>query len=217
MKSLKLLLRKILGKSLLFYEEMETVLSEVESILNSRLLFYSSEDDLHETLTPFHLIYGRNILLNQSTLFSDEMNAIQVSKRHLHLCKIIKDYWKRFSNTYLNELCQHHLNRKSKHSIVKSTTAGDVVLIRDDNIIPRCHWRMGRIEELIPGRDGLIRGVKLKAVSKTGISTSCYRPVQKIIPFEIVDDIDCNETIEHDDTKNYVNNDGSLAERRELR
>ena len=92
MKSLKLLLLKILGKSLLFYEEMETALSEAESILNSRPLFYSSEDDLHETLTPFHLIYRRNILLNQRTLFSDEMNASQVSKRHLHLCKIIKDY-----------------------------------------------------------------------------------------------------------------------------
>ena len=104
MKSLKLLLLKILGKSLLFYEEMETALSEVESILNSRPLFYSSEDDLHETLTPFHLIYRRNILLNQRTLFSDEMNASQVSKRHLHLCKIIKEYCKRFSNTYLNEL-----------------------------------------------------------------------------------------------------------------
>ena len=145
------------------------------------------------------------------------MNTSRVSKRHLYLCKIIKDYWKRFSNTYLNELRQHHLYRKSKYSNVKSPAAGDVVLIRDDNIIPRCQWRMGRIEELIPGRDGLIRGVKLKAMSKTGISTTCYRPVQKIIPFDIVDDTDCNETIEHDDTKNCVNNDGSLAERPELR
>ena len=56
MKSVKLPLRKILGKSLLFYEEMETVLDEVESILNPRPLFYLSEDDLHETLTPFHLV-----------------------------------------------------------------------------------------------------------------------------------------------------------------
>ena len=61
---------------------------------------------------------------------------------------------------------------------------------------------MGRIEELIPERDGLIRGVKLKVISKTGISTTCYRPVHKIIPFEIVDDTDCTEAIEHDDTKN---------------
>ena len=76
---------------------------------------------------------------------------------------------------------------------------------------------MGRIEELIPGRDGLIRGAKLKAMPKTGISTTCYRPLQKIIPFETVDDTDCNETIKHDDTKKCVNNDGTLAERHELR
>ena len=129
------------------------------------------------------------------------MNASQVLKRHIHLCKIIKDYWRRFSNTYLNELFQHHLYRKSNHSNVKSSAAGDLVLIRDDNIIPRCQWQMGRIEELIPGQNGLIRGVKLKVVSKTEISTTCDRPVQKIIPFEIVGDTDCNETIEHDDTR----------------
>ena len=165
MKSVKLPLRKILGKSL-FYEEMETAFCEVESTLNLRPLFYSSEDDLHETLTPFHLVYGRNTLLNQRTLFSDEMNASQISKCHLHLCETIKDYWKRFSNSYLNELRQHHLYRKSKHSNIKSPTAGDVALTRDENIIPRCHWRMGRIQELIPAPDGLIRGVKLKAMPK---------------------------------------------------
>ena len=55
MKSVKLPSRKILGKSL-FYEEMETVLDEIESILNSRPLFYLSEDDINETLTSFHLV-----------------------------------------------------------------------------------------------------------------------------------------------------------------
>ena len=34
---------------------------------------------------------------------------------------------------------------------------------------------MGRIEELIPGQDGLIRGVKLKVMSKTGISATCRK------------------------------------------
>ena len=41
--------------------------------------------------------------------------------------------------------------------------------------------------------------------------------MQKIIPFEVVDDTDCHETIGRDDTKNGVNNDGSLAKRHELR
>ena len=76
---------------------------------------------------------------------------------------------------------------------------------------------MGRVEELIPGWDRLIRGVTLIVMSKTGILATCYRPVQKTIPFEIADDTDCHETIGHDDTKNGVNNDGSLAERHELR
>ena len=45
-------------------------------------------------------------------------------------------------------------------------------------------------------------------MSKAGILATCYRLVQKIIPFEIVDDIDFHETIGHDDTKNGVNNMG---------
>ena len=33
---------------------------------------------------------------------------------------------------------------------------------------PRGIWRLGRIEELIPGADGKIRGVCVKVVSKGG-------------------------------------------------
>ena len=61
---------------------------------------------------------------------------------------------------------------------------------------------MSRTEELIPGQEGLVRGVRLKAMSKTEKSTTCYRPVQEIILSKIVNNSeDCNETIEHDDTK----------------
>ena len=44
---------------------------------------------------------------------------------------------------------------------------------------------MGWIEELTPGWDSLIRGVKLKVMSKTGISTTCYRPVQKFVTYRL--------------------------------
>ena len=55
-RSFKLPLRKILGKSLLTYEEIETILCEIECVINSRPLIYVSEDDLQNALTPFHLI-----------------------------------------------------------------------------------------------------------------------------------------------------------------
>ena len=54
-------LKKVLGKSFLCYEELETFLCDVEAVTNSRPLVYVSEEDLNESLTPYHLIYGRNI------------------------------------------------------------------------------------------------------------------------------------------------------------
>ena len=46
---------------MLSYEELETVLLKIESVINGRPLAYLSEDDLGDALTPNHLIYSRNI------------------------------------------------------------------------------------------------------------------------------------------------------------
>jgi hypothetical protein len=42
-------------------------------------------------------------------------------------------------------------------------------------------WKISRIDELIPGRDGRIRTVKLLLSDRTNIS----RPVQLVIPMEV--------------------------------
>ena len=55
-------LRKTLRNAKLNYEELHTVLVEVEGTLNSRPLTYVSSDDPEEPLTPSHLMYGRRIL-----------------------------------------------------------------------------------------------------------------------------------------------------------
>ena len=60
-RSVKIVLKKILGKSLLSYEKLETVLLKIESVINGRPLAFLSEDDLGDALTPNHLMYGRNI------------------------------------------------------------------------------------------------------------------------------------------------------------
>ena len=50
---LKSILRKVLGKSCLTYEEMVTVLCDAEYVLNSRPLTYLSEDSNdYKALTP---------------------------------------------------------------------------------------------------------------------------------------------------------------------
>ena len=74
-------------------------------------------------------------------------------------------------------------NKKSGN---RKLEIGDVVLIRDKNYLPRQKWRLGKVEELVVGKDGNIRSARLKVHSNTGVNF-CHRPVQKLIPFEIVE------------------------------
>ena len=56
-------LRKSLENSQLNFEELTTVLVEVEAVINSRPLTYMSPDDVQEMLTPAHLILGKRLLM----------------------------------------------------------------------------------------------------------------------------------------------------------
>ena len=61
-KSTKRCLKKTIGTTKLSYEELHTVLVEVEAILNSRPLTYVSSEDLEEPLTPSHLLTGHRLI-----------------------------------------------------------------------------------------------------------------------------------------------------------
>ena len=58
--TVKRCLKKVLGNAKLNYEELVTVLTEIECTLNTRPLTYQY-DDLVEALTPSHLLYGRKL------------------------------------------------------------------------------------------------------------------------------------------------------------
>ena len=55
---------------------------------------------------------------------------------------------------------------------------GDVVLIHDDR--PRLHWRLGVIDSLIQGNDGLVRAVNVRTSNRV---TS--RPISRLYPLEV--------------------------------
>ncbi|GFX65441.1 integrase catalytic domain-containing protein [Trichonephila clavipes] len=75
---------------------------------------------------------------------------------------------------YLSELIQ-----KQNDNRVREPRIGEMVLIGNDNK-KRLSWPIAKIIELIPGRDGEIRTVRLKTQHGTVI-----RPVQRIFPLEV--------------------------------
>ena len=95
LRSVKLALKKTLGKSFLSYEELETMLYETEYVINCRPLVYLSDDDIHDALTPFHLLYGRNLLtykVNNDYDIKNERTS-RVSKRFRKLQTDLNNYW----------------------------------------------------------------------------------------------------------------------------
>ena len=55
---------------------------------------------------------------------------------------------------------------------------GDLVLVEDGG--PRYKWPLGMVQELIPGRDGKTRTVKVKIYNKM-----YFRPVQRLYKLEL--------------------------------
>ena len=96
------------------FEELQTILCEIEAAIINRLLAYLSEDDLDEALTPLHLVHRRSIGKRaQSVDFVFPSNIDQCRCQLIHVRKVLRDFWTRFRCTYSNELRQINIYWKS--------------------------------------------------------------------------------------------------------
>ena len=80
-QEVKRCLRKTLRNAKLDYDELYTVLVEIESTLNSRPLTYVSSDELDEPKTPSHLVVGRrvNSIPIVSSAMIEEVDAVRAN------------------------------------------------------------------------------------------------------------------------------------------
>ena len=154
--------------------QMITVFTEVEVVVNNRPLTANSDDieDL-EVLTPNHFLIGRNFS-NNSHLGDIRSNDVCSRKRWRQVQYISEQFWKRCLREYLPTL-----TRRTKWTTqAKPLRVGDLVMLQEDNT-KRGSWPLGRIENVYPGSDGVIRIVDVR--TKTGVYK---RPAMKIYPLE---------------------------------
>ena len=98
-------LREVSGNAKLTFDELLTVLVEIEDTLNSRPLPYRYGEPDEEVLTPSHLMHGRRLQSlpdeNVEELEEDETNC---SKRFRHLTLRLIHFWHRWKKEYLTDL-----------------------------------------------------------------------------------------------------------------
>ena len=155
-KSVKRALRAISTDRIFTDETLQTYLCEVESILNKRPLTPIS-DDIHdfEAITPNHLLKGYQ---NNQNSFANPTHYIKGLQNH---CKTVQScanmFWTCWRNYYLPTLTSLTKWTKSEIKLSKN----DLVIIKSKDV-PRSHWPLGRILDIYPGSDGVVRSVKIK-------------------------------------------------------
>jgi len=104
-KSMKYHLRRTLGSHIATYEELSTLLAEIEACLNSRPLCTLSDDPFNQTyLSPGHFLIGEP-LTQLPTIDYTNVKCNRLSRWQTYQQEL-QQFWQRWSSDYLQSLQQ---------------------------------------------------------------------------------------------------------------
>ena len=186
MKSVKRSLRKCIGRASLHLDELNTLMIQVESVINSRPLTYVHDDieGISYPLCPSHLLYGRRMLITANGLHSEVISTYEtLTRRAKHHHLVISQFVKRWRNEYQVNLRESY-SIKRKHKSIPKVKEGDVVILKNEST-KHAFWKLAIIESLIVGQDGVARATIVKAANSEGRPKSLRRSVKHLFPLEI--------------------------------
>ncbi|KAJ8723487.1 hypothetical protein PYW08_003399 [Mythimna loreyi] len=173
-KSVKHHLKRVLTTNVT-YEEMTTVLCQIEACLNSRPLcpIDDKDPDCIEVLTPGHFLIGEAPIVVPSPDFKG--TKINSLSRWQYTQKLLGDFWRRWQQEYLTRLQQRPIWLKKSEEF----KIGDVVLIKTEGLPPG-KFSLGRVVDKHPGEDGITRVYSIKSgnnIVKRCCSKLCPLPI----------------------------------------
>ncbi|XP_070527375.1 uncharacterized protein [Cardiocondyla obscurior] len=168
-RSVKHHLRRVVGSHTLSNEEFVTLLCQVEACLNSRPIAPMSDSlEDYQYLTPGHFLIGSPLTV------PPEPSLFELKEGRLTRWQLVRQFaerlWRLWSSDYINTLQQRAKWRKPEPSL----EVGQLVFLRNP-LLPPCKWEIGRVIQVHPGADGLVRVATVKTAS-----SSYVRPVGKI-------------------------------------
>jgi len=180
-------LRKVIGRTNLSFEELRTLLVEVEGIINARPLTYVQNDDdgTSYTLSPSHMMYGRRITSSPNPSHFEILSTYQMlTKRRKHHLRLLDNFTRVWRHEYLISLRETHALLKNSGQKSSTVAVGDVVILKDE-WTKKMWWKLAIIEEVMEGRDGQIRAAVVKTVNCDGKPSRIRRSIKHLIPIEV--------------------------------
>ena len=169
-------LRKSIFKKTLTWDELVTVLLEVEQCVNNRPLTYVASElpDLIP-LTPNHLLKGEITRIMPTIATEDkldpqylEYDALKLNLHYSKLSEVVQKFVQVWAKDYLAALKEKHFGNVPPHQGVP-VRPGDIVLISSDH--PRNRWPLGCITKVFPDSDQIVRTVEVLSQGHTSIRT----------------------------------------------
>ena len=124
-------------------------------------------------MTPNHFLIGQ--MGGELAPESVDDTPGKVKQRWRRVQELIRKVWHRWMKEYLPLIGSRH----KWFQPAKNLSVGDTVLEIDPKT-PRRTWKIGRIVEVYPGQDGLVRVVDVRIGGRV-----MRRPIHKLSPLEL--------------------------------
>lgn len=174
-KSVKYHIKRVIGQTVLTYEELYTVLVQIEGILNSRPLtpMTADQEDM-SYLSPAHFLTGSSLSsYPELNLVGENVGKLSFWKQCVQMQQ---SFWHQWHKQYLVML----QSRPKWKGVQPNLEIGTMVIIKNENVAP-LQWPIGRIVAVMPGKDGKVRALSVKTAKGSIITTS----IMKVCPLPL--------------------------------
>ena len=215
-RSVKRCLIKTIGRAMLNYSELHTVLVEIEGVVNARPLTYVYDDNegVSYPLTPSHLVNGRNLNRLPNDAYFEICNTYEsLSKRAKYNRRLLNNFTSVWKNEYLLGLLEAYRPKgKSNPSQNPNINVNDIVIIRNEQV-KRAFWNIGKVIGLLNGSDGSTRAARVEVSSDKGKKV-LQRSLKHLVPLEICSKVNQRSQVvapEHSQDQTYASADSTAS------
>jgi hypothetical protein len=186
-RSVKRPLRRVIGRANLTYDELQTLVVEIEGLINARPITYMYDDteSISFPLSPSHLVYGRRITTMPNSEHYEIVSTYKsLTRKAKHHRNLLERFTKQWRNEYLLAL-RERASIKTRGNRNPDIAVGDIVIIRNDQT-KRNFWKLAKVEELLCGEDGVARAAIVRVLRENSDHSQLLRrSIQHLIPIEV--------------------------------